>query len=223
MRTEVAVNAPSPSIFSDRSYGNQLDQRRAGLKQSARNLGRCPSEGPAHGRAGAIGYRGQMTPPPPTHRFQFREMMQSDLDNMAALLGDPDVMRFYTAPKSRQEAATWIQWNQANYAEHGYGLWIIETLDGEFAGDCGLTWQQVNGSPKLEVGYHVRVQLHGHGYATEAAMACRDFAREHTDATELVAIIHPDNRASERVAEKIGMHRAAGDHGGTIPVLSMRL
>jgi RimJ/RimL family protein N-acetyltransferase len=153
-------------------------------------------------------------------------MGDADLDNMAALLGDPEVMRFYPAPKSREESLAWIRWNQANYAEHGYGLWIIETLAGEFVGDCGLTWQRVHGSLALEVGYHVRPELHGLGYATEAASACRDFARAHTDSTELVAIVHPDNRASERVAEKVGMHRVADDHDGSIPVrkvLSMEL
>ncbi|TYC96316.1 GNAT family N-acetyltransferase [Arthrobacter echini] len=164
--------------------------------------------------------------PPPTGRLQFREMADTDLDNITALLGDVEVMRFYPAPKSREEAARWIQWNQENYAEHGYGLWILEAHDGEFIGDCGLTWQQVNGVQKLEVGYHVRADLHGHGFATEAAIACRDYAREHLDAAELVAIIHPDNRASERVAEKLGMQRVADDQGGAIPVrrvLSLRL
>ncbi|WP_354191085.1 GNAT family N-acetyltransferase [Arthrobacter sp. UYCu712] len=167
-----------------------------------------------------------MLTPQPTDRLKFREMTAADLDGMTALLGDPQVMRFYPAPKSQDEAASWIHWNQENYAEHGYGLWIVETHDGEFIGDCGLTWQQVNGAQKLEVGYHVRSDLHGQGYATEAAAACRDYAREHVEATELIAIIHPDNRASERVAEKIGMHRVADDRGGNIPVrtvLSMQL
>lgn len=167
-----------------------------------------------------------MLTPQPTDRLQFREMTDVDLDNMTALLGDPEVMRFYPAPKSREEAAGWILWNQENYAEHGYGLWIVEKHDGELIGDCGLTWQQVNGAQKLEIGYHVRADLHGQGFATEAATACREFAREHVDVTELIAIIHPDNRASERVAEKIGMHRVADDRGGNIPVrtvLSMPL
>ncbi len=145
-------------------------------------------------------------------------MVRSDLDAMAELLGDPDVMRFYPAPKTRDEAAAWIAWNQANYAEHGYGLWVVETLDGEFVGDCGLTWQEVNGVARLEVGYHVVARLQGRGYATEAAGACRDYARDVLRARELVAIIHPENRASERVAEKIGMHRIEDDRGGAIPV-----
>jgi len=84
----------------------------------------------------------------------------------------------------------------------------------------------VNDAQKLEVGYHVRSDLHGQGYATEAAAARRDYAGEDLAAKELIAIIHPDNRASERVAEKIGMHRIADDLGGNIPVravLSMQL
>jgi len=131
---------------------------------------------------------------------------------MAGLLGDPEVMRYYPAPKTRDEAAAWIAWNQRNYAEHGYGLWVIETHAGEFVGDCGLTWQEVNGLSKLEVGYHVAPAWQGAGIATEAAAACRDFAMEHVDTRELIAIIHPDNRASERVAEKVGMHRVEDDH-----------
>jgi len=153
-------------------------------------------------------------------------MLPTDLDEMADLLGDPDVMRFYPAPKTREQAEAWIAWNQRNYAEHGYGLWIIETHEGDFVGDCGLTWQAVNGVKKLEVGYHVAPRWQGQGLASEAAAACRDFAREHVEAPELIAIIHPDNRASERVAEKIGMRRVEDDQpesGSRRIVLSMRL
>jgi len=153
-------------------------------------------------------------------------MLPTDLDDMAALLGDPDVMRFYPAPKTREQAAAWIEWNRRNYAEHGYGLWIIETHEGEFVGDCGLTWQAVNGIKKLEVGYHVDPRWQGQGMASEAAAACRDFAREHVEVPELIAIIHPDNRASERVAEKIGMQRVEDDeraNGSRRIALSMRL
>jgi len=62
--------------------------------------------------------------------------------------------------------------------------------------------------------------------ASEAAAACRDFARGHVEVPELIAIIHPDNRASERVAEKIGMQRVEDDeraNGSRRIALSMRL
>ena len=125
-------------------------------------------------------------PPNATRRLRFREMSMADLDDMANLLGDPQVMEYYPHPKDRGEAAEWIEWNMRNYAEYGHGLWIIETRQGDFIGDCGLTWQKVNGTPQLEVGYHVKTAAQRLGYATEAAIACRDYARSHALAARIV-------------------------------------
>lgn len=113
-------------------------------------------------------------------------------------------MRFYPAPKTRAQAQSWIDWNVGNYATHGFGLWVVETHDGEFVGDCGLTWQTVGGERYIEVGYHVRAELQGQGLATEAAAACRDAART-GGIGHLVAIIDPLNVPSQRVAQKLGL------------------
>ncbi len=152
--------------------------------------------------------------PAPTARLRFREMTEADVVPMATLLGDPAVMAYYPAPKTPEEAALWIAGNRTRYLRDGHGLWIIETHEGAFLGDCGLTWQSVNGERRLEVGYHVRTDRQGRGYATEAAAACRDLARERALADELVAIVHPENTASLRVAEKIGMTHVDGDVSG---------
>ncbi|MFD1722922.1 GNAT family N-acetyltransferase [Amnibacterium endophyticum] len=154
-----------------------------------------------------------MAIPQPTERLRFREMGPTDLGEMAALLGDPLVMTFYPAPMTRDQAAGWITWNQDNYRRYGFGLWVLETHDGSFVGDCGITWQRVNGQPRLEVGYHVRADLQGRRFATEAAMAARDFARDMVRAEELIAITHPQNAASQRVAEKLGMRLLENDLG----------
>ena len=156
--------------------------------------------------------------PAATERLRFRAMTAADLDDEAAMLGDPAVMTYYPAPKTREEAVRWIAWTQYNYTEHGFGLWVIETHGGEFVGDCGLTWQSVNGTLKIEVGYHVRTAMQGRGYATEAAASCRDFARDHLRTSELVAIIHPLNAASIRVAEKLGMSHVDDELHGDLPV-----
>ncbi len=153
-------------------------------------------------------------------------MAPADLDNMTSLLSDPAVMTYYPAAKTRDQASQWIAWNEANYAELGYGLWIVETHDGQFLGDCGLTWQGVNGRMELEVGYHLLVSAQGQGYATEAAAAAKDFARHELNVQLLVAIIHPDNAASRRVAEKIGMRHIEDDRSGataTREVLGIQL
>lgn len=149
--------------------------------------------------------------PEPTARLRFREMTENDLDDMAALLGDPAVMRFYPAAKTRAEGLEWILRMQDRYASDGHGLWIIETHDGEFVGDCGITWQSYNSIPVREVGYHVRGDLQGRGLATEAARACADLVAREFAPTLLTAIIHPENIASRRVAEHLGMAHIADD------------
>ncbi|MDA4895266.1 GNAT family N-acetyltransferase [Streptomyces sp. MS2A] len=157
-----------------------------------------------------------VAPPPflpaPTARLRFRPMGPSDLDDLARLLGDPEVMAYYPAPRTRAESAAWIANQQRRYDEDGHGLWVVETLDGDFVGDCGITWQTYNGIRVREVGYHVRPELQGVGHATEAAQACVDLVRLHFAPTLLTAIIHPENAASRRVAEKLGMTHIANDH-----------
>ncbi len=141
-----------------------------------------------------------------SERLTLREMTDTDLDDMAALLGDPQVMSYYPRPKTREEAQGWINWNRRLYADRGFGLWIVSlTATGEFLGDCGLTIQQVDGVAEVEVGYHIRAERQRQGYATEAAAACRDLARERFSVERLIAIINPANRPSQAVAEKIGL------------------
>lgn len=149
--------------------------------------------------------------PAPTERLRFREMVADDLEIMAAMLGDADVMAFYPAPKSRDESAGWIARMQQRYARDGHGLWIIETHAGEFVGECGITWQSYNDIPVREVGYHVLPRFQRRGYATEAAHACVEVVRRQFAPTLLTAIIHPDNIASRRVAEHLGMTHIADD------------
>lgn len=147
-----------------------------------------------------------MNPPQATDRLAFRRMTPGDLDDMAALLGDPVVMRYYPRVRDRAGARDWIAWNQGLYASEGFGLWIVTLRgSGEFVGDCGLTPQEIDGVTDIEVGYHVRAELHGRGYATEAAAACHAYARDTLGVRRLTAIINPDNIPSQRVAEKIGL------------------
>ena len=141
---------------------------------------------------------------PTSPRLTFRRMGEGDLDDLARLLGDPAVMVHYPRPKTRDEAADWIAWNVENYARDGFGLWLLYDGNGTFVGECGLTWQRVEGVPYLEVGYHLLPEHQGKGLATEAAAACRDHARAR-GIERLVAIIVPDNVPSQRVAQRIGL------------------
>jgi RimJ/RimL family protein N-acetyltransferase len=143
---------------------------------------------------------------PRTERLEFREMTDDDLDDIAALLGDEEVMRYYPRPKTRDEAQRWIDWNRRLYVERGFGLWVMTLIDGgQFVGECGLTIQVVDGVDEVEVGYHVVPAHQRRGYASEAASACRALAADRFGVSRVIAVINPANLASRAVAERIGL------------------
>lgn len=145
--------------------------------------------------------------PASTPRLRFREMTQADLPDVATLeLG------------GSRGPENWIEWTRRNYARYGFGLWVIETHEGDFVGDCGLTMQEVEGERLVEAGWHVRAPLRRQGYATEAAASVRDAARD-AGVEHLVAIIRPANVASQRVATKIGLVLEREVHAHGAPAL----
>ena len=151
-------------------------------------------------------------------------MTMADLDDVLAMLVAFDPMRGDRPPSTRDDAVSWVEWQERNYAEHDFGLWVVETHDGTFVGDCGLTVQDVEGTPHVEVGYHLVPEMRGHGFAREAAAAVRDCAAEH-GVEHLVALIRPENTRSQGVARSLGMEleRTAYVHGTDALVLGMQL
>jgi [ribosomal protein S5]-alanine N-acetyltransferase len=71
--------------------------------------------------------------------------------------------------------------------------------------DCGIILQQVEGESLYEIGYHLRRDFWGQGLATEAAIACRDWAFANLKTDRLISLIRPENLPSRRVAERNGM------------------
>jgi len=141
-----------------------------------------------------------------TERLVLREFVSEDCDALATILSDPQTMRYYPAPFDRAAVADWIQRNRTRYANDGYGLWaMILNSTHELIGDCGLVRQSVDGVDEIEIGYHVRRDLWGQGYATEAARGCREYGFATLAADRLISLIRPENLASRRVAEKNGM------------------
>jgi ribosomal-protein-alanine N-acetyltransferase len=141
-----------------------------------------------------------------TERLSLREFEREDLDALATILSDPETMRYYPMSFDRAAVADWIQRNRTRYANDGYGLWaMILNSTHELIGDCGLVRQIVDGVDEIEIGYHVRRNLWGKGYASEAAQACRDYGFANLGVDRLISLIRPENLASRRVAEKNAM------------------
>jgi RimJ/RimL family protein N-acetyltransferase len=141
-----------------------------------------------------------------TERLFLRELQPSDLADLAGVLGDAETMRFYPHPKSREETMAWIEWSRRSYADNGFGLWgVVLKEDGNLVGDCGLTSQDVQGETFVEVGYHLDKRFWHRGFATEAALACRDHAFEVVGVDRLIALIRPENEPSWRLAQRLGL------------------
>jgi ribosomal-protein-alanine N-acetyltransferase len=141
-----------------------------------------------------------------TARLRLRRYRHDDLDALATILGDPETMQYYPAPFSREESRRWIEQNLQRYRDDGYGLWAMELrTTGRFAGNCGLVARTVDGADEVEIGWHVDRHLWRQGLATEAAIACRDYAASELGIARLISLIRPVNTPSRRVAEKIGL------------------
>jgi ribosomal-protein-alanine N-acetyltransferase len=147
-----------------------------------------------------------MSAPPliETRRLWLRELVPSDVDGLFEIFGDAAAMWAYPATKDRGQTEAWIEAARASYVANGWGLWaVIRTDDGAFLGDCGPMLQPVEGDLVPELGYHIVRREWGRGYATEAAIAARDWFFAQTTRDRLVSIVWPRNTASRRVAERV--------------------
>ena len=141
-----------------------------------------------------------------TPRLLLREMTPDDLDFMAEMLGDPEVMRFYPKTEDRAGAAANMQRQMDRYATYGYGPWLVVSKEtGQPVGRVGLLQQVVDGVEEVEVGYMIHRPYWRRGLAFEAAAACRDYAFTTLGRDRVISLIRPENRPSQAVARKLGM------------------
>ena len=143
-----------------------------------------------------------------TRRLRLRELEETDLDSLRLILQDAQTMTAYAHAFSEQEVRDWLDRQRRRYREDGFGLWAVEDREtGEFLGQTGLTYQDWNGRRVVEVGYLFRRDRWHKGYATEAAMACRDYAFSRLGCEAVYSIIRDTNEASRRVALRNGMRK----------------
>lgn len=151
-----------------------------------------------------------------TPRLLLRTMTMADLDFVATMLADPEVMRFYPRVYGRREAAEWLRRQRDRYTDDGHGLWLAEERStGTPIGQIGLCMQEVEGAPLPEVAYLVHRPHWGRGYATEAARGTLDHAFGSLAYETAISLVRPENLASRAVAARLGMQvRGSTTHAG---------
>ena len=140
-----------------------------------------------------------------SERLKLRAPVLEDAAHMARWLGDATTVQFVGDGAVSTPGAAWR--SLASVAGHwhlrGFGLWIVELREtGEPVGRVGLYYP--GDWPDVELGWLIDPAHWGRGFAPEAALAARTWGRAHLGDIRLISLIHPDNLASIRVAEKLG-------------------
>ena len=141
-----------------------------------------------------------------TERLIFRPLDDRDLQDLAEMLQDPEVVYAYGHEFNDDEVREWLVRQKDRMARFNFSLCaLISKAEGVMIGQAGLTWQQCEGRKVLEIGYMLKKKYWHQGYAREAAVALRDYAFERLRAERVHSIIKTDNEPSRRVAEAIGL------------------
>ena len=135
-----------------------------------------------------------------------RPFQDEDIGRLAELMANRDFMRFSLGPYTREQTQTVLQkflsWNQARLPSQ---FAVIFRSNNELIGYCGFLHQHLDGADEIEIGYRLDPDYWNRGLASEAAQAVCDHAFRDLTLSKVISLIHPDNIASRRVAEKNGM------------------
>jgi RimJ/RimL family protein N-acetyltransferase len=153
-----------------------------------------------------------------TERLLLRKPALGDAEWAARYLVDPEVMRFIggVAPVAELDPEAVVQGWLDRWDANGVGPFVlVRQEDGAFLGRCGFvvwdtrTWRvttvpEAGEHAQPELGWTLLREHWGRGYATEAARAARAWGEREARVEHLISLIHPDNAASQRVAERLG-------------------
>ena len=141
-----------------------------------------------------------------TDRLILRELTLGDLPATREIVCDEQTMYAWTRAWSEQENLEGLQKQLKNYSDDGYGRWAVVLKEtGKVIGICGLQWCETDKDRVPEIGYLFNRAYWNRGYATEAAVACKNYAFGTLDFGEVFSLIKYDNLASMSVAIKNGM------------------
>jgi RimJ/RimL family protein N-acetyltransferase len=146
-----------------------------------------------------------------TPRLILRQWKQSDEEPYISLNADPEVMEYFPSVKTPTETLAQIERIAAYIDKNGYGFWAVERKDNQqFIGFTGICEPGFDAhfTPCIEVGWRLSKENWGHGFATEAALACLDFGFDKLSLKEIYSFTSIHNYRSEKVMQRIGMEKA---------------
>ena len=146
-----------------------------------------------------------------TERLRLRTWEAEDRDEFIRHLNTPAVMRWLGGVGTRENYAAAFDRLDGYQRDHGHTFWLVERKsDGALLGFCGL--KRVNSpgascSGDFEIGWRLRQDAWGQGFAKEAAIASLDLAFGRYGAPHVVALTVPGNESSQGLMKRLGMKR----------------
>lgn len=142
-----------------------------------------------------------------TERLQLKYLQPADIKPLIDLWCDPAVTRFMGGARDRAKLEVSFEEDVKDPFAEKYDLWPVTEKDsGKVVGHCGLLDKEVAGEKEIELIYVFCTAAWGKGYAVEIGLALIQYAFKELNECRLIALIDPENRASEKVAVKVGMH-----------------
>ncbi len=143
-----------------------------------------------------------------TDRLILRTVQPDDIPALVDLWSDPEVTHFMGGPRDRLKLTEIFDATARDPLAEKYDLYpLVEKASGKVIGHCGLSEKEVEGRMEVELVYVLARSAWGKGYATEIATAIKEHAFNQMGVKRLIALIEPENIASQNVAEKIGLRQ----------------
>ena len=142
-----------------------------------------------------------------TSRVILRAFDDSDAQPLHQILSEPGVLRYFPSsiPPAMERVEKLVEIHKRHWEENGYGWWAAVDRDDEaLIGWCGLGLLEE--TDEIEIKYLLKRSHWGRGIATEAAGVCVNYAFRDAQLDTIIGLAHPDNVASQRVLEKIGLN-----------------
>ena len=143
-----------------------------------------------------------------TERLILRHLVMDDLDELFALYQDPEIRRYFPeGVLNYEDTKEELEWHMHGHPRHPeLGLWAtIHKETGKFIGRCGLLPWTIEGQYEVEIAYLLDKSFWHQGLATEAAKGILEYGFGKLGLSRLICLIDPENKASQGVAERIGM------------------
>lgn len=160
-----------------------------------------------------------------TKRLILRHLIMEDLADLFALYSDPEIRQYFPeGVLNLEETKEELEWHMNGHPKYPeLGLWAtIHKETSKFIGRCGLLPWEIDGKLEVEIAYLLDKSFWHQGLATEAAQGILNYGFEKLNLPRLICLIDPENIASQRVAERIGMtleRKVDGIAGDNYPTL----